>query len=167
MSYLYGLRFFQENETFRFHSEAVSNGIFNTGDYDVVTHNNLLGFHFGADMEFRKCRWRWGIRAKLGPYINFSDQQSTIEAGPADAPSFSRRLSASKHEAALIGETGFFASYKFRPNLVGRVSYDFMWVTGMALAPEQLQFTTNTVNEINTNGNILYQGISLSLEWLW
>ena len=67
----------------------------------------------------------------------------------------------------MIGETGFFATYKFRPNLIGRASYDFMWVTGMVLAPEQLQFDPNTLIEINTNGTILYQGLSLSLEWLW
>lgn len=167
MSYLYGLRFFQENETFRYHSEAVTNGVFNTGDYDIVSHNNLLGIQFGADMTFRQCRWQWGIRAKLGPYINFSDQQSTVEAGPANAPTFSRRLAAAKHEAALIGETGFFASYKFRPNLVGKASYDFMWVSGVVLAPEQLQFTTNMVNQVNTSGTMLYHGITLSLEWLW
>ena len=68
---------------------------------------------------------------------------------------------------ALIGETGFFASYKFRPNLIGRASYDFMWVTGMALAPEQLQFTTFRLNHVNNNGTILYHGITLSMEWLW
>lgn len=167
MSYLYGLRFFQENETFRFHGEGVSGPLYNTGDYEIVTHNNLLGIQFGADMTFRQCRWQWGIRAKLGPYINFSDQQSTIEAGPYNAPTFERRLAAAKHEAALIGETGFFASYKFRPNLVGKVAYDFMWVSGVSLAPEQLQFTTNTVNQINTSGTMFYHGISLSLEWLW
>jgi len=167
MSYIYGLRFFQDHETFRFHGESTTGGTTYTGDYDIVSHNNLLGLQFGADMTFRKCRWTWGIRAKLGPYINFSDQASTINSGVALAPDYSRRLAAAKHEASLIGETGFFASYKFQPNLVGRAGYDFMWVTGMTLAPEQLQFTTNPVNQINTNGNIFYHGVSLSMEWLW
>ena len=170
MSYLYGLRFFQENETFHFHSEAAYEGFTDvyTGDYNIASHNNLLGFQVGADITFRKCRWHWGIRAKLGPYINFSDQQSTVTSGVANAPSYyNRRLAAAKHEASLLGETGFFASYRFRPNLIGRASYDFMWVTGMALAPEQFQFTTNTVNQVNTNGSIFYQGVSMSLEWLW
>ncbi len=167
ISYLYGIRFFQENETFRFHSESTSDDTTYTGDYDVVTHNNLLGLQFGADLTFRQCKWHWGVKAKLGPFINFSDQQSTIDSGVALAPTFSRRLSAAKHEASLLGETGFFASYRFRPNLIGRVNYDFMWVTGMALAPDQLQFTTNTVNQINTNGLIFYHGVSLSMEWLW
>ncbi len=167
MSYIYGLRFFQDNETFRFHSESTTGGTTYTGDYDIVSHNNLLGFQFGADMTFRKCRWDWGIRVRLGPYINFSDQASTINSGVANAPTFSRRLAAAKHEASLIGEVGFFATHKFRPNLVGHVGYDFMWVSGMTLAVEQLQFNPHTLNQINTNGNIFYHGLSLSLEWLW
>ncbi|MBN1396313.1 MAG: hypothetical protein JW959_14915 [Pirellulales bacterium] len=167
LSYLYGIRVFQENETFRFHSQGTSNAITYTGDYDIATHNVLLGFQFGADLTFRKCRFEWGIRAKLGPYLNFTDQQSEINSGVSLAPDFSRRLSAAKHEASLLGETGFFASYKFFPNMIGRAGYDFMWVTGMSLAPEQLQFTTNTVNQVNTNGMIYYHGVSLSMEWRW
>lgn len=108
-----------------------------------------------------------GYPRRIGPYINFSDQASTINSGVANAPTFSRRLAAAKHEASLIGEVGFFASYKFRPNLVGHVGYDFMWVSGMTLAAEQLQFNPNTLNQINTNGSIFYHGLSLNMEWLW
>lgn len=178
MSYLYGVRFMQIDETFQFHSEGTtltydtaSGQLIDTktytGDYDVSTHNNLLGIQIGADMTFRKCRWSWGIRSKLTPCLNLSDQVSQIHADMATQPDFSRRLAETKHEAALLGEVGFTATYKFRPNLMGRASYDIIWVTGLALAPEQLQFNTNPVNQINTNGMICYQGLSLSLEWLW
>jgi hypothetical protein len=177
MSYLYGLRFLQLAETFRFHSEGITD-VFNsegvmidsksyTGDYDVVAHNNLLGLQIGADMMFRQCRWEWGVRTKIGAYVNFSDQVSNISSGIAMAPDFVERLSASKHEASFIGELGFTTTYKFRPNLMGRASYDFMWVSGLALAPEQLQFTTAPTNRINTNGLAFFQGITLGLEWLW
>ena len=178
MSYLYGLRFLQINETFDFHSEARTDTFdpttgalidseMNTGDYGISTHNNLLGLQIGADMTFRQCRWSWGIRSKLGGYVNFADQVSDISAGPALAPDFVRRLAYSKHGAALIGEVGFEATYKFRPNLVGRAGYDFMWVSGLAIAPEQLQFNTDPVNRINTNGLAFFNGASLGLEWLW
>jgi len=58
MSYLYGLRFMQINETFNFHSQgrtdmyspdpftgaySLTSSHFYTGDYDAVAHNNLLG----------------------------------------------------------------------------------------------------------------------------
>ena len=172
MSYLYGVRFLQLNETFRYHSEARISPAegpeeINTGDYDIVAHNNLLGIQVGAEMIFRQCRWSWGIRSKIGPYINFADQVSDITAGPALAPTWNRRLAYSKHEAAMIGEVGFEATYKFRPNLMGRASYDFMWVPGVALAPEQLQFNTDPVNRLNNNGLAFFHGLSLGLEWMW
>ena len=67
----------------------------------------------------------------------------------------------------MIGEVGFEATYKFRPNLVGRAAYDFTWVSGVALAPEQLQFDTQPANRINANGLALFNGLTLGLEWLW
>jgi hypothetical protein len=178
MSYLYGLRFLQINESFLFHSEgrvdtfdpasgALIDSVENTGDYGIVTHNNLLGLQVGVDMIFRQCRWSWGVRTKLGPYVNFCDQTSDIQSGPALAPDFVHRLAWSKHQAALVGELGFEATYKFRPNLVGRASYDFTWVSGVALAPEQLQFDTKPVNRINANGLAFFNGATLGLEWLW
>ena len=178
MSYLYGLRFMQLNETFRFHSESridtyvpgvpqpIDMQEF-TGDYDIVTHNNLLGFQVGAEMTWRQCRWTWGLRSKIGPYVNFCDQVSDIASGPALAPDFVRRLASSKHGGALIADLGIEATYKFRPNLVGRAAYDITWASGLALAPEQLQFDTEPANRINTNGLAYFHGVSLGLEWLW
>ncbi len=173
MSYLYGLRFMQIDETFMFHS--VSQGLnganisTGTGDYDVVAHNNLLGLQIGADMTFRKCRWAWGIEAKMGPYINFANQASTITASAPDMtqPTVDLRYVGNRYEASLIGELGFQATYKFQPNLMGRVAWDFMWITGLALAPEQLQFAAYPINRVNVNGTIFSQGLSLGLEWMW
>ena len=173
MSYLYGVRFMKIDETFRFHSRT--QGFFQgnietgSGDYDVVTYNNLLGLQIGADMTFRKCRWSWGVESKIGPYINFSNQTSTITASIDGMPQndVNQRYVANGYEASLIGEVGFQATYKFRPNLMGRVAYDFMWVTGLALAPEQLQFVADPVNRINVNGMVFSQGVSFGLEWLW
>jgi hypothetical protein len=179
MSYLYGLRFMQIDETFTFHSvgvgpfgndstEAVQDAV---GDFGAVTHNNLLGLQLGVEMTFRKCRWAWGVHAKAGPYINFCSQNTTIDAsviGGTPRPDFHRYLSASTYPASLIGEAGLQATYKFKPNLMGRAAYDFMWVSGLALAPEQLpQFVANPVNRVAPSGTVFSQGISLGLEWMW
>jgi hypothetical protein len=170
----------QINETFNFHSQgttdtfdrntgALLDSRFYTGDYDAVAHNNLLGLQIGVEMIFRQCRWNWGIHSKLSPCVNFSDQASNINSTDVTTGTtwFNRQIAASKHEASLIGEVGFEATFKFRPNLMGRAAYDFTWVTGLALAPEQLQMTTLPVNKINTNGMLFMHGLSLGLEWLW
>jgi hypothetical protein len=178
MSYLYGLRFMQLDETFAFHSagqgqwgEVWTAPTQNAeGDYDIVAHNSLLGLQIGADMTFRKCRWSWGIESKLGPYVNFANQISTINASVVNGTpqaAYDQRLVKNRYVAAMIGEVGFEANYKFRPNLVGRAAYDFMWITGLALAPEQLQLVAEPTNRINTNGTIFSHGVSLGMEWLW
>jgi hypothetical protein len=176
MSYLYGVRIMSIDESFNFRSwsEGLDPFVANSvttghGAYATVTHNTLLGLQIGADMTFRNCRWAWGVHAKMGPYVNMSDQDSTIE-GSIDNQAqhnVNQRLTASKSEASLVGEVGFQATYKFRPNLMGRVGYDFMWITGLALAPDQLQLVASPVNRVNTNGTLFSQGVTLGLEWMW
>ena len=51
-------------------------------------------------------------------------------------------FSASSNVVAFAGGFGVAGSYKFRPNLVGRVAYDMMWVGDIARAPEQMVFTS-------------------------
>jgi hypothetical protein len=178
MSYLFGLRFMQIDETFTFQSTGVGpfgNDSTQTpqhaaGDYGIVTHNDLLGLQVGAEMMFQQCRWAWGFYGKAGPYVNFCSQQSTIDAVVTDGaarPAYHQYLSGTAYPAALIGEAGFQATYKFKPNLVGRASFDFMWVSGVALAPEQLQFAANPVSRVSASGAIFSEGVSLGLEWLW
>jgi hypothetical protein len=174
------VRFFQLNETFNFHGQGRTN-IFDPtsqqiidsfeewGDYGIVTHNNLFGLQVGADMTFRRCGWDWGFYGKIGPFVNFCDQESSIVATSSQSatPLYSRTLAWSKHSASLIAETGFHTKYEFRPNLVGHASYDFMFVTGAALAPNQLQFNRNPNNQIDSNGFVFLHGVTLGLEWLY
>ena len=179
MSYLYGLRFMQLDETFGFHSlgygqwgDWTDEVQYANGDYNIVSHNSLLGLQVGADMMFRKCRWAWGIQSKVGPCINFANQISNINAsannpGSPDQVPYSQRLVKNKYTASLIGEVGFQATYKFRPNLMGRAGYNFMWISGLALAPEQLQLIADPVDRITTNGTIFSHGVNLSMEWMW
>ncbi len=180
MSYLYGFRFMEIDETFGLHSYGQGQWGDNwtaetqhaDGNYWVQARNSLIGLQVGADMTFRNCRWAWGLESKIGPCLNFSNQISTIDATILDGQDhanadYYRRLAAHKCEAAMIGEIGVQATYKFRPNLMGRAAYDFMWITGLALAPEQVQFVSDPVNRINLNGTAFSHGLSLGMEWMW
>ena len=178
MSYLYGLRLLEVDESFLFHSKGTGPYANDAtipvqdaaGDYNVFTHNSLLGLQIGADMTFRHCRWTWGVESKLGAYVNIANQSSLINAYSIDGTPrspYNSSFSANSDTPALIGEVGFQATYKFRPNLMARASWDFMWITGVALAPEQVQFVSNPIARVNSNGTIFSQGLSLGLEWMW
>jgi len=213
VSYLFGLRVMSIDEAFRFGSngqiisfryaepqevqdpndpqadptteyEVLSQLEDNVGgDYAVRTHNDLFGFQVGADLIYRKCRWRYGVKAKAGPYVNFSDQFSHVTTDAAilrgnfpDANSAYEdqtfaaqdiRRRGRKNSVALLAEVGFVGEYRIRPNMNVRAAYDFMWITGLALAPEQMQFRPDPTNAVNTNGHIFSHGITLTAEWMW
>lgn len=175
ISYLFGVRVMSVEEGFDWHSRGsfeVNGAPFSTvsGDYLVRTYNDLVGLQIGADLTFRNCQWSWGVRTKAGPYINFASQTSRCFNDAAGDPYASVpldfRTSADKDDAAFIGEVGFIGTYTFRPNLILRASYDFMWVVGLALAPEQIVFETDPPDGINANGLGFYHGLTLGFEWL-
>jgi hypothetical protein len=142
-----------------------------SGRYEVRTENDLLGLQIGTDIIFRRCKWSWGVHAKVGPYLNFSKNVQDISTQTAGDPlstiAINDHFHVLKQRAAMIGETGFEANYKFTPNFTGRASYDFMWITGLALAPEQMQYVPNPGPSINTNGSLFCHGVTLGLEWNW
>ncbi|MGA2060998.1 MAG: hypothetical protein ABSG67_10990 [Thermoguttaceae bacterium] len=175
MSFLVGIRYMTLGDGALWHGQGTinDNGAINfiTGDYNVRTENDLLGLQIGTDMMFRRCKWAWGMRAKVGPYVNFARDVQEIKnnavADPFNSVFFDTRLVAQKQLISLIGQVGFEATYKFKPNLMGRAAYDFMWVNGLALGPEQFQFTDTPVSAINTNGSLFSHGLTLDLEWSW
>lgn len=161
-----------------------------SGDYRIRTHNDLVGLQIGGDWIYRQCKWAWGIRAKAGPFINFEDMSSHLainatpavwdtEAGmfvsvgdpylPADAQDLDIRRTAKRNGAALVGEVGVVGTYKVNPHLTLRAAYDIVWVTGLALAPEQLVYETDPPEKlkVNDNGHYFLQGITLGGEFLW
>jgi len=178
-SYLFGVRYLSINEAFRWHSEGVIDDRNNpiapgfvdvSGDYSARTHNDMVGLQVGCDMMYRRCKWSWGVRTKAGPFINMADQNSDVVTDALGDPWFKggdldiHRL-ARKNEASLVAEVGFTGTYRIRPNLTLNATYDFMWVTGLALAAEQLRFERNPPTEVNVDGHIYYHGLSLGFEW--
>lgn len=175
-SYLVGFRFFSLDEEFGLFGRSVvinDEGTFRgTGDYIINTHNDMIGFQIGGDMLWRECLWDWGIRYKLGPLINFSDQRSTITTTGAAGDPFSTNdldiYRAAKNDGlAAFADIGVFASYKLRPNCIVRAGWDWMWIVGLALAPEQVDFDTNAVPRVNDNGVVFLQGFTATLEMNW
>ena len=175
-SYLYGVRYMSIKERIDLlsqgarYDENVALTHEYAGSYRARTHNHLVGLQFGIDMMYRRCKWQWGVQAKIGPFVNFSDQVTELSATSVDANntySFSNHIAARASEVSLLGEFGFAGRYKLRPHLHLTASYDFMWVTGLALAPEQLVFQSDPPPRVNVNGHIYSHGITLGMEFLW
>jgi hypothetical protein len=177
-SFLFGFRYSILNEAFDYQSSGTlidpNGGMHQTsGNYQIFSHNNLVGLQTGAELTWRHCRWEYGFSAKAGPAVNFADQSSTITSlaygidPVATTPDFNLQLHASKESPALFAELGAFASYRFEPNFTLRAGYDLTWLTGLALAPEQLYFDASPAEKVVTTGSMFLQGLSLKAEFTW
>ena len=178
LSYLIGFRYLSLDETFGFHGRGrfTDNGVTNpvSGDYDIRTHNDIFGPQIGADLMFHQCRYSYGVQTKLAPLVNFSDQFSTIvtDASGDTLPTstygdINDIRYAKKDDCSLVGEVSILGNYRIRHNLVVHAGYHFVWITGLALAGEQIQFQPNAAAQLNDNGHVFYHGISGGLEWIW
>jgi hypothetical protein len=174
-SMLVGLRYIKLDEDFAFESrrDGVARVEFG-GDYATETHNDLLGVQVGGDWIDQHERWYWGVRGKAGGYVNFADQQTQRSGtGPVRVDDVVVTQSefvveeASKANAAFFGELSVMLAYHFTPNFAARASGDFMWLSGVALAPDQVTFNTSPPPRIDMAGDIMYMALSGGFEWVW
>ena len=112
-------------------------------------------------------------------FINFADQNSTfVTTGAADdllsnGVDYNQRRYARSRDVASVAELDLSVGYHLRPNLVVRASYDLMWLSDVALGPEQVVFlegsdgNINAAANINSSGLIFVQSLSLGLELDW
>ncbi len=138
-----GIRVVTINERLNYlSSSSVGNGT-----YNIFTHNNLVGPQAGFDWFFDHNDWRLGTRLKGGAMVNWTNQTTSVQildfAGAPLVPN--RNQHASDNIFAFVGEINFIGAYRLRPNFAIRVSYDLMWVTSLALAQNQLNFTPTPI----------------------
>jgi len=176
-TYLVGIRYFSLQEQCNFLAEGetvfynqsgqITDRVDTWGRYDVDTYNEMLGLQFGLDVKYRQCTVEWGAECKVAPCVNFAGQTSRIRASdPSTGTSFDVWLRDREDDVALLGEVSLVGYYHLRPNLSLRASWDMMWAVGVAMAPEQLKFQPTPSNQVNTNGVVFYQGLSLGLIWM-
>ena len=167
-SYYGGLRYIRYDTAFVMRSvrEDAATG------YDAVqaveTRNDLFGIQVGLDLIHQDTRWYWGIRNKFGALINAAHQDRrdfvVFEAG-GDGE-FTQE--GDDNQLAFMWELGAFANYQIHPNVAARISYDAMWLHGVALAPSGVDnFGIGLSEDINANENGIFHGLSLGIEMKW
>ncbi len=69
-------------------------------------------------------------------------------------------------QTSFLGETGAVATYAVTKHLAFRASLDAIWLTGVALAPEQISSVNlrRQTDVVNTSGGVFYYGGSLGME---
>lgn len=168
-SYLIGLRDIELNE--RFNMTAVRTAEFvgpASGTYNVKVDNSLAGIQFGGELDYQYQRFFCGVRGCIVPCINFADQKTSIDAVDPVLGGFGPiALKAANDGPACISEFRMVGGYEIRPNVRLRFTYDFEWLTSIALATSQLNLNTPNPGKIVVSNDMMLNGLSLGMDVSW
>ncbi|TWT88668.1 hypothetical protein Mal64_21550 [Pseudobythopirellula maris] len=169
--YLFGLRLFDLEEELLLEAQGVrsvnqTDGS-TDGDFRVKTSNNLFGPQFGLGLTYETDRWNVSFHGKNGVFINDASLSRSLAynnspSGTAD--DFSREVN--RNKLSYMMQAGIVGRYHLRPNLSLRASYEVMYVTSVALAPDELDFTPEKI-DFSVSGDPFYHGVSFGTEYYW
>lgn len=139
------------------------------GEYTDRTTNNLLGPHVGSELDYKHDLWYLGVRGGSTICVNFAEVDADINFhDPQTMPgSGSQRQNGFHTGPAALSDFSLLAGWQIRPNMRLRTSYDLMWLTSVARAPDQVRLGAFQPGAINVAGGQMFTGCSLGLEFNW
>jgi hypothetical protein len=161
--WLAGFRYFNLDEHFNILSTVTGTG---SSLYNIHTDNDMAGGQLGVRLRACNPRFECDVTAKAGAFDNSVGQQQIVgDVGTTPI----RNVGDHTADWAFVGEIGANASVYLCRNWCAMAGYNVMWVDGVALAPDQLNFTTNpgAGGGLNHDGNVLYQGAHIGLGCRW
>jgi len=164
-TWLTGLRYLNLSESFQILSTDLDTG---TSAYDLRTSNNLLGAQVGGRRAGGLGPLEWIFGAKAGVYANIASQNQVVPDFP---PPYLLRAAtqSSTTNVAFVGELNLLLGYAVNEHWTLRGGYNLLWVGGVAMAPNQLDFTdTGTAgSNLDLGGTLFLHGVSVGVEARW
>jgi hypothetical protein len=138
--------------------------------YNVRSSTNLFGAQIGGRGRMEWDRWAidgWAKAALAGTAMTQS-AEPIISLDAPDEPWRPAR-SASEGGVGFIGDINLNLSYRLSDVWRLRTGYTFLWLTGVALAPNQFDFAAGPAAGTGLNGGagLFLHGASLGLEAAW
>ena len=135
------------------------------------TTNDLNGFQAIVSASLLKtCRFNLNAIVRGGAYHNHARGTAVYRyTGVGDDTSiYGRTATNSNDVVSFVGGAGLQTGYCITPNLRLVGGYNVIFVSGVALAPNQVDsFTSAGRYRVNTEGNIFAHGGNLGLEYLF
>jgi hypothetical protein len=161
VSGLVGLRGVSIGESFRYRSFR-DDALF--GDYRLRVNNDLAGVQIGGEFAEYYGDWSWGGRFKAAGLVNFATRRDSAEVIGDGLPA--RLNGASDDTLAVLLEAGLNSTYHFSPNFTGHVGYDFIYITGIADAPNNASLDP-AFSRFEITNDAYFHGLTLGFEMLW
>lgn len=164
MEWLTGFRHFSVIENFKIASFDADTY---KSDYQIQTNNQLYGGQIGV-----RKRWTWdwlsfAPEAKFGILGNANNQHSLVR--DLDNSKVLRDVQASSSILSSLSELRLVGDAALTENLKLTFGYNLIWLTGIAQAPYQLDFTYTDASSrfVDDNHSIFYHGANVGLNWSW
>lgn len=163
-----GFRYLNLDEELNIAAQRIVAGGVEEGAYNIRTSNHLYGAQLGARVRRTRSRLGWEATGKAGVFCNDSEQEQSV----TDFPNFPLRptVSSSEGELAFVGEVNLSALYRLTDVWNVRAGYTAMWIEGLALAPDQLDFNFAAAQggrRLDDGSGMLLHGANVGLEARW
>jgi hypothetical protein len=166
VEWMVGFRYVDLQETFTISGVRFIEGLPETGIYNVWTDNNLYGGQLG--LRLRRCLGRFSgeVTGKAGIYYNDASQSQCLVDFPGVVL---RNAGAEDDDVAFLGELNVSGTYRLTDVWGLRAGYNLIWIEGVALAPDQLDFSAQIPggDQLFASGGLFLHGANVGLEARW
>jgi hypothetical protein len=169
LSFYLGIHDTELDEKFDFLIGRNATGTTSSLAFHDKTTNNLLGLHVGSELDYKHDLWYLGVRGGGTPSMNFAEYNGNLTFSDTNIPSspISRIDNTVRNTPGCVTDFGLLAGWQIRPNVRVRASYDFTWLTTVALAPSQFKLGNLTPPAINVTNDLMLIDMALGLEINW
>lgn len=152
---LMGLRYINLREEF----DLAFSTCLDTSNYNINTHNDLYGVQVGGNLQINPMpRLSFEIQSKFGYMVNRCGQDNFL--GDCNNNIVLRDFSSKKFNGSWLIDFSSWMRYQLFPSFDFHGGYQLIYLTDLALAPEQIDKKTCPVNEnrLYDKGQIFLEG---------
>ena len=167
-SLIAGLRYFNVSEDLVWSAfglpDSDNDDLTEIGTYDVETDNHLFGTQVGFTWSHNRARWSIGLGTKGGLFINGSevDSRFLITGNATSGDNF-----IDESNISFLVDGSLFARWHLKPNFSLRAGLECMYLSSLALAPEQINFAPTSTAELIGDGDATFLGGAFGFEGYW
>ena len=168
LTWFAGFRYLNLGQKLDISAQRTVGGLVEDGTYNIRTSNNLYGAQLGARLRRTSGRFGWDATGFAGVFGNDAQQTQSV----TDFPNFPLRptVSSSRGGVAFASGANLSGLYSLTNVWNLRAGYNVIWIEGLALAPNQLNFNFASAQggtQLHNGGGMLLHGVNVGLEARW
>jgi len=140
------------------------------GAYTITTSSQMFGPQFGFKTKRKWHKWAlegWAKATLAGTFLDSDSAPITTASGGA----FQYRPQTSARDVGVgfVGDVNYSLVRRLNNRWSLRAGYNLIWLSGVALAPNQFDFsfTTASGSQLVDGGSVFLHGANLGLEAQW